>query len=83
MFLYVYHLSLYTHTRPLIIKVRCGGWWLCRRHLRMLVRVKRKKLGKPLMEPQLGNDPDDVEVLDDLDRVLGGDGGDGGGCMAV
>lgn len=35
------------------------------------------------MEPQLGNDPDDVEVLDDLDRVLGGDGGDGGGCMAV
>lgn len=49
----------------------------------MLVRVKRKKLGKPLIEPQLGKEPDDVEVLDDLDRVLGGDGGEGGGCMAV
>jgi hypothetical protein len=50
----------------------------------MLERVKRKKLGNPLIEPQLGNDPDDVEVLDDLDRVfVGGDGGDGGGCMAV
>lgn len=49
----------------------------------MLARANRKKLGKPLIEPQLGNDPDDVEVLDDLDRVLGGDGGDGGGCIAV
>jgi len=79
---YVYHLSLYTHTRPLIKK--SARWWLCCcRHLRTLARVKRKKLGKPLIEPQLGNDPDDVEVLDDLDRVFGGDGGDGGGCMAV
>jgi hypothetical protein len=25
MFLYVYHLSLYTHTRPLINKVAAGG----------------------------------------------------------
>lgn len=53
------------------------------RHFRMLVRVKRKKLGKPLMEPQLGKEPDEVEVLEDLDRVFGGDGGEGGGCMAV
>jgi hypothetical protein len=61
-------------------------WWrlcLVASHLRVLARVNRKKLGNPLIEPQLGNDPDDVEVLDDLDRVLGGDGGDGGGCMAV
>lgn len=64
-------------------------WWplsavvVVASHLRVLARVNRKKLGNPLIEPQLGNDPDDVEVLDDLDRVLGGDGGDGGGCMAV
>ena len=52
-------------------------------HLRMLARANRKKLGKPLIEPQLGNDPDEVDVLDDLDRVLVGDGGEGGGCIAV
>ena len=49
----------------------------------MLARANRKKLGKPLIEPQLGNDPDEVDVLDDLDRVLVGDGGEGGGCIAV
>ena len=41
----------------------------------MLERPKRQKLGRPLIEPQLGKELEDVEVLDDLDRVLGGEGG--------
>ena len=39
-------------------------------HLRTLERVKRQKLGNPLTEPQLGSEPDDVDVLDERDRVL-------------
>lgn len=41
----------------------------------MLARANRQKLGRPFIEPQLGNELDDVDVLDDLERVLGGDGG--------
>lgn len=41
----------------------------------MLERPKRQKLGRPLIEPQLGKELEEVDVLDDLDRVLGGEGG--------
>lgn len=44
-------------------------------HFRRLARANRQKLGSPRIEPQLGKDPDDVDVLDDLERALGGDGG--------
>ena len=50
------------------------SWWRAV-HLRMLERPKRQKLGRPLIEPQLGKELEDVDVLDDLDRVLGGEGG--------
>lgn len=50
-------------------------WLHLNGHLRRLALAKRQKLGSPRMEPQLGSEPDDVEVLDDLERVLGGDGG--------
>ena len=43
--------------------------------MRMLERPKRQKLGRPLIEPQLGKELEEVDVLDDLDRVLGGEGG--------
>ena len=52
----------------------------------MLERVKRQKLGRPRMEPQLGSEPDDVDVLlEERERVVPNDddavdgGGDGGG----
>jgi len=41
----------------------------------MLERPKRQKLGRPLIEPQLGKELEEVDVLDDLERVLGGEGG--------
>lgn len=46
----------------------------------MLARAKRQKFGNPRTEPQLGNDPDEVDVLEDRDRVLIDIGGDGGGA---
>lgn len=44
-------------------------------HFRMLARAKRQKLGRPLTDPQLGKEPDEVDVLEDRERVLGGEGG--------
>jgi hypothetical protein len=49
----------------------------------MLARANRQKLGSPLTEPQLGKELEDVEVLEDLERVLGGEGGATGGAMTT
>jgi len=51
-------------------------------YLRMLARAKRQKLGNPRTEPHDGKELDDVDVLDDRERVFGGDGGAAGGNMA-
>ena len=49
--------------------------------MRMLARAKRQKFGSPRTDPHDGKELDDVEVLDDRERVLGGDGGAAGGSM--
>ena len=48
------------------------------RHLRIPERAKRQRLGNPLIDPQLGNELEDVDELEDLERVFGGEGGGGG-----
>ena len=49
------------------------------RYLRILARAKRQKLGRPRTEPHEGNELEVVDVLEERDRVLGGDGGAAGG----
>ena len=45
-------------------------------HLRILARdEKRRKFDNPRIDPQLGTEPDDVDVLEDRDLELGGEGG--------
>ena len=44
--------------------------------MRILARdEKRRKFDNPRIDPQLGTEPDDVDVLKDRDLELGGEGG--------